>query len=84
MHPFHPWLAATIPFLVWGVIGIPLSIGNAFIARRLGKSVVLWVVLSIVPLVNLVFFYYVAFRVVYTVLDRLAGIADEMKRLAAR
>ena len=39
------------------------------------------VYVSIVPFVNLVFFYYVAYRIVFAVLDRLAVVTDDLRRL---
>jgi hypothetical protein len=77
-----PLWGIAFPFIVWGVIGIPIAFGNAFLARRLGKSAALWAILSIIPIVNFVFVYYIAYKVVYAVLDRLAGLADDMRRLA--
>ncbi|HUZ74809.1 MAG TPA: hypothetical protein VMU87_17635 [Stellaceae bacterium] len=77
-----PGFAFAFPFIVWGLLGIPLAIGNGLLARRLGKSVVLWVVLTIIPVVNFVFVYCVMFMVIFAVLDRLAGVADDLRRLA--
>lgn len=77
-----PLWGIAIPFIMWGVIGIPIAFGNAFLARRLGKSAALWAILSIIPIVNFVFVYYIAYKVVYAVLDRLAGLADDVRRLA--
>jgi hypothetical protein len=76
--------AFAFPFIVWGVLGIPFAFGNAFLARRLGKSAALWAILSLIPFVNFVFFYYVAYRIVYALLDRLAALADDVRRLTAR
>ena len=70
-----------MPFVPLVAFGIPLAIGNAFLARRLGRSVVLWVILSLIPGINLIFFYYVAYIVVFAVLDRLKLIRDDLKRL---
>ena len=51
---------------------IPLAIGNFFLARRIdGASPVLWVILTLIPGVNAIFMYYVGYKVVFTVLDRL-------------
>jgi hypothetical protein len=69
----EPGAAATlISFLPLMIIGIPFAIGNYFLARRIdGASPVLWFVLSIIPFVNFVFFYYVGYKVVFAVLDHL-------------
>ncbi len=59
-------------FVPFALIGIAFAIGNYFLARRIdGASPVLWAVLSLIPGVNLIFFYYVAYKVVFAVLDRL-------------
>ena len=64
--------ATLISLLPLMIIGIPLAIGNYFLARRIdGASPVLWFVLSIIPFVNFVFFYYVGYKVVFAVLDHL-------------
>jgi TRAP-type mannitol/chloroaromatic compound transport system permease large subunit len=70
-----------MPFVPLLVFTIPLAIGNAFLARRLGRSVALWVILSLIPGINFIFFYYVAYIVVFAVLDRLKAIGDDVKRL---
>ena len=67
--------AALFSFLPFLMIGIPLAIGNYFLARRIdGASPVLWCILSIVPIVNFVFFYYVGYKVLFAVLDHLRAL----------
>lgn len=66
-HMFGMW-----PFLIWmALFALPFAIGNYFLAGRMGKSQALWVILTIIPFVNYVFFIYVAYTVVLYVLDRL-------------
>ena len=76
-----PIWAMAFPFIIWGLLGIPLAFGNAFLARRLGKSAALWAILSLIPVVNFIFFYYIAYRIIYAVLDRLAALADDLRRM---
>jgi hypothetical protein len=72
---------------VGGIVGIVfylvafggLAIGNGFIAARLGKSVALWVILTLIPIYNLFFVYYVWFYVVCRVLNRLNQIAPHVE-----
>jgi hypothetical protein len=78
MYDDHMMMMPFVPLLVFT---IPLAIGNAFLARRLGRSVALWVILSLIPGINFIFFYYVAYIVVFAVLDRLKAIGDDVKRL---
>jgi TRAP-type mannitol/chloroaromatic compound transport system permease large subunit len=77
MYDDHMMMMPFVPLLVFT---IPLAIGNAFLARRLGRSVAWWVILSLIPGINFIFFYYVAYIVVFAVLDRLKAIGDDMKR----
>jgi hypothetical protein len=71
--------ATTVPVLVvLGVLWVALAIGNGVIAARLGKSVVLWVILSLIPVVNYFFYVYIAYAVVSGVLRRLNAIADRV------
>lgn len=57
------------------VFMVPFAIGNFFLARRIdGASPVLWVILTLIPGVNAIFFYYVGYKVVFTVLDRLRAL----------
>ena len=60
-------LASLLPLLL---ISIPIAIGNYFLAKRIdGASPVAWLVLSLIPLVNFAFWYYIAYKVVFNVLD---------------
>jgi hypothetical protein len=80
MYGDHMMMLQFAPLLVFT---IPLAIGNAFLAQQLGRSVPLWVILSLIPGVNFLFFYYVAYIVIFAVLDRLKAIGDDSKRLGA-
>jgi len=60
--------------IFWLLVWAGLAIGVGFIAGRLKKNVALWVILSLIPVYNLFFFYYVAFYVVCHVIARLDDI----------
>jgi hypothetical protein len=68
-------LAQLIPLVT---ISIPFAIGNGFVAKRLGRSPALWVILSLIPLVNFFFTIYVAYTVVLRVLERLDGLSARL------
>ena len=51
-----------------------LAVGNGFIARALGKHVALWVILSLIPIVNYFFYIYIAYALVLGILHRLNAI----------
>jgi hypothetical protein len=65
---FYP----SVPLLVVMIaLWIALAVGNGFIARALGKSVPLWVVLSLIPIVNYFFYIYIVYAVILGILHRL-------------
>jgi hypothetical protein len=69
-------LAPSLPILVVMIaLWIALAVGNGFIARALGKHVVLWVILSLIPIVNYFFYIYIVYAVVLGILHRLNAIA---------
>jgi hypothetical protein len=55
---------------------IALAVGNGFIARALNKSVVLWVVLSLIPFINTFFYIYMVYAVVLGILHRLNSLTS--------
>ena len=61
-------LAPLLPFIL---IGIPFAIGNYFLAKRIGTNEIIWVLFSIIPIINLMFMYYVVYKTLYAILDRL-------------
>ena len=67
-NPPLPLLVVLIAF--W----IALAVGNGFIARALGKHVGLWVVLSLIPIVNYFFYIYIVYAVILGILYRLNAI----------
>lgn len=71
--------AAIAGLIVSLLIFIGLAVGNGFIAARLKKSVALWVILTLIPIYNLFFIYYVWFYVVGRVLHRLDQIAEQVE-----
>ena len=61
--------------IVWMLlVFVQFAIGNYFLAQRLGKPAGLWVVLTLIPIVNYVFMLYVGYFVLYAVLDRLEAL----------
>ena len=72
--PMSTLIAVAVWFGIMTLLSAGAAIGNGFIAARLGKSVVLWVILSLIPIYNLFFLYYVGYVVVTRVLGRLNAI----------
>jgi hypothetical protein len=67
--------APSLPVLVVMIaLWIALAVGNGFIARALGKHVVLWVILSLIPIVNYFFYIYIVYAVILGILHRLNAI----------
>lgn len=70
-YGFYP----SIPGLIITVaLWIALAVGNGFIARALNKHVVLWVILSLIPVVNVFFYIYIVYAVILGILHRLNAI----------
>ena len=57
---------------------IALAVGNGFIARALGKHVTLWVILSLIPIVNSFFYIYIGYSVVLGILGKLNHLETRM------
>ena len=70
-------LMSIIPLLMLVFMSIPFAIGNFFLAKRLEKSSVVYAVLSLIPLVNYIFFLYLAYIVLFKILDQLRVINEE-------
>jgi hypothetical protein len=69
----------SLPFLVVMIaLWIALAVGNGFIARALGKNVPLWVILSLIPIVNYFFYIYIAYSVVLGILHKLNTLQSRM------
>jgi hypothetical protein len=67
--------APSLPVLVVLIaLWIAVAVGNGFIARALGKHVALWVILSLIPVVNYFFYIYIVYAVVLGILHRLNAI----------
>jgi len=64
----------TIMLLLW----LGMAIGNGFLARRLGHSAALWVVLSLIPGVNYFFYLYVGYAVILGILKRLDALQPQL------
>jgi hypothetical protein len=65
-------LISLLPLIV---ISIPFAIGFFHVAGRVGKNPVAWAILSLIPLVNSLFWIYASFVVVLNILDRLPPLA---------
>jgi hypothetical protein len=59
-----------ILLLLW----LGMAVGNGFLARKLGHNIVLWVVLSLLPVINYFFYVYVGYAVILAILKRLDAI----------
>jgi len=67
--------APSLPVIIVMVaLWIAIAVGNGFIARALNKHVALWVILSLIPIVNYFFYIYIVYAVVLGILHRLNAI----------
>jgi hypothetical protein len=58
------------------VLWIGFAFGNGLLAKQLGHSVVLWVILSLIPIVNYFFYFFVVYATALGILKRLNLVAD--------
>ena len=56
-------------FLV--AVYIAIANGNGYLAVRLGRNAAAWVILSLIPFVNVFFYIYALYNVLFFVVDRL-------------
>jgi hypothetical protein len=54
---------------------IAVAIANGYLAARLDRNVAVWVILSLIPIVNVFFYMYAFYVVLFFVVDRLKLIA---------
>jgi len=64
-----------IYFLILFIVYIAVAVANGYLATRLGKSAAAWVVLSLIPIVNIFFFVYLGYTVLFFIIDRLKAIS---------
>jgi hypothetical protein len=70
-HQVGAIIAIAIYCLFLLAIYIAIAIANGNLAARLDRSVAVWVVLSLIPIVNVAFYIYVFYVVLFFVIDRL-------------
>ena len=54
------------------------AIGNGFLAHRLGHSVTLWVILSLIPIINYFFNFFVIYATVLGIIRRLNILTERL------
>lgn len=67
-----------VPVLFLIVVAVLFAFGFAKIAGRIGRSPALWAILSLIPLVNYIFWIYATFVILLYMLDRLNGISARL------
>ena len=78
-NDYFDYYYSPLPVLIVLIaLWIALAIGNGFIARALGKHVALWVVLSLIPIVNYFFYIYIVYAVVLGVLHKLNALQSRI------
>ena len=73
-------IVSFIPFMI--LTSLPLMIGAAYLAPKMGRNPWLWAILFFIPIVNIVVMYVFGFMVAGAVLDRLNAIGDRMRNVA--
>lgn len=75
--PMAMGLMSLLPIVL---ISIPFAIGAYFVAGRMARSRPLWVILTLIPFVNFLFYVYAMFAVLLYILDRLNEVAPTAQR----
>jgi putative Ca2+/H+ antiporter (TMEM165/GDT1 family) len=78
MHEMSGTAAAVfigVYFLILFGVYIALAIANGYLAARLGRSVPAWVILSLIPIVNVFFYLYMGYTVLFFIIDRLKEVS---------
>jgi hypothetical protein len=71
-------VGALMQFVPLLLIGFLMAIIPYKLAPRVGANRATWLILSLVPILNFIFFYYVAYRIAAHVLDRLNAISTRL------
>jgi hypothetical protein len=64
-----------MPFVILGIL---FAIGNWYLAKSMNRSAPVWVILSLIPIVNIFFFYYVGYVVVLYIIRTLNGLSSAL------
>jgi hypothetical protein len=78
MHEMPGTAAAVffgVYFLILFGVYIAFAIANGYLAARLGRSVPAWVILSLIPIVNVFFYLYMGYTVLFFIIDRLKEVS---------
>jgi glucan phosphoethanolaminetransferase (alkaline phosphatase superfamily) len=57
-----------LPFMI---VSLAIAFPNYFLARRLKKSGVTYFILSVIPLINVFFWWYIIYSTLFNIFDRL-------------
>ncbi len=64
-----------LSFLPMAVISIPYAIFAGALAQRLNGNTVLWVILALIPIVGWFFWWYILYKIVTSILDRIDALS---------
>ncbi len=67
-----------IPIIPLVLLGVPLAILGYLLAPRVGSNKWLWVIGALIPFFNIFFMYYVGYKIVARVLDRVNALYDRL------
>ena len=73
-------LVSLLPLLL---MSIPFTFGFNLIAKRIGRNRVVWTVLSLIPIINYLFWAYGMFIVLFYILDALNDLRDRKQKTDA-
>jgi hypothetical protein len=65
-------------FMPLVILSIPFAIGNWYLAKSMNRSEPAWVILSLIPILNIFFFYYIGYVVVLYIIRRLNALSSAL------
>src|SRR5262249_22976725 len=66
------------PLASFLLLSVPLAIVAYLLAPRVGSNRWLWAIGALIPFFNFIFMYYVAYKIVARILDRLNAVYDRI------
>ena len=69
------FIASMLPMFL---VSIPFAIGNYYLAKSLKRSAPVWVILTLIPIINVMFYFYVLYVVVLHIIHRLQQIVSAL------
>lgn len=60
---------------------LPLALGTGYLAPKMGANTVLWIIIFLIPIVNVFAIYIFGYRIFGAILDKLNALSGERRKL---